>query len=289
MKVKKILPTIFAVVLLASSAQASIFATELVAHSGYLNGTSAYNDPTNLLGKPTGYVSLWPSGSSNVSLVEAASGAGVATQFQVGHWAVVKFDHQVVDDPDNPHGLDFIVYGASHFNSEEWISNTTDHRLYEISGNIYSNGSVLVSVSQDGENWYSYNDGPYGDGYLPTNPWVWSPDQYDATGSGWTEEENNYATPVDPGLTAADFAGTSYEAMQLYDGSAGGTGFDLAESGFDWIQYIKVEGTYAQSKGLIDAFADVAAGDNTDPVPIPGALWLLGSGLLGLVGIKKRI
>jgi len=33
----------------------------------------------------------------------------------------------------------------------------------------------------------------------------------------------------------------------------------------------------------IDAVADVA------PVPIPGAIWLLGSGLIGMVGMRKKI
>jgi hypothetical protein len=43
------------------------------------------------------------------------------------------------------------------------------------------------------------------------------------------------------------------------------------------------------------SIADAVAKDysahwsNTQPVPIPGAVWLLGSGLLGLLGLKRRI
>ncbi len=48
-------------------------------------------------------------------------------------------------------------------------------------------------------------------------------------------------------------------------------------------QWRKVEGVAGFSGGEIDAFADVA------PVPIPGAGWLLGSGLLGLIGIRRRL
>jgi hypothetical protein len=86
-------------------------------------------------------------------------------------------------------------------------------------------------------------------------------------------------------MSVSDFDGLSAaEAIALYDGSAGGTGFDLkdlapedyealatdANSGRKWIQYIKVEylpgGSYA---GEIDGFADVAGcGDYQHPYPV---------------------
>jgi hypothetical protein len=37
-----------------------------------------------------------------------------------------------------------------------------------------------------------------------------------------------------------------------------------------------------------DANIDIIAGRNCSNVPVPGAVWLLGSGLLGLVGIRRR-
>jgi hypothetical protein len=39
--------------------------------------------------------------------------------------------------------------------------------------------------------------------------------------------------------------------------------------------------------GLV--FATPGQGDHVAPVPIPTALWLLGSGLLGLIGIRRKI
>lgn len=281
MKWIKVLLVVLSVLVLTGTAHADIFATQVVSHSASLNGSGYYNDPNDLLGKPTTTIPAWGGGTSHVSLVEAAWGNNVITTFNTGDWAVVAFDHQVMNDPNNPYGLDFIVYGNAFFaGSGGFVSDTTNHQTFTIGGGVFAE-PLKISVSQDGTMWYTYDSGPYADGYYPTNPWVWDPALYAATGNGWTTQENNYALPVNPSLTAADFAGTSYEAMLLYSGSAGGTGFDLAVHNLEWIQYIKVEGVQGFAGGEIDAFADVA------PVPIPGAVWLLGSGLAGLMGIRR--
>ena len=266
------------------SAQASEFATTLVDASESLSGSSYYNDPNDLLGAPAKYCAGWPaSATDHISIVEPSWGDGYITTLNEGDYAIVKFDHQVTNDPNNPYGLDFIVYGNAFFTGGgAYVADDTDHTSYTLTGGAFTE-SVLISVSQYGDEWYTYELGPYGDNLFPTNPWVWDQNLYNETGNGWTDIENDYTLPVDPDLTLSDFAGlSSYEAMLLYAGSAGGTGFDLAESGYDWIQYIKVEGTGDFVGGEVDAFADVAA------VPLPGAVWLLGSALLGIVGIRKR-
>jgi hypothetical protein len=293
-------------VMAASSAEASIFATDLVDKSESLNGSGWYNDPNDLIGKPTITI---PGGFGNpaggpVSIIEPAFGDNRITTFNNGDWAVVGFDHQVMNDPLNPYGLDFIVYGNAFFaGGGGFVNANTDHRTFAIDGGIFEE-KLKIAVSQGAVeagqdpsdqstwNWYTYDDGPYGDSYYPTNPSVWDPDLWDATvgepggPSGWSDplQENDFAKPVDPSLTGADFgaAGNSYAAMLLYEGSAGGAGFDLDEFDLDWIQYVKVEGVAGFSGGEIDAFSDVA------PVPIPGSVLLLGSGLLALLGIRRR-
>jgi hypothetical protein len=86
-------------------------------------------------------------------------------------------------------------------------------------------------------------------------------------------------------LTWDDFDGVNVaQAIALYDGSAGGTGFDLRwlspedyealktdpQSGRRWIQYVKFSSVTAGQIGEVDAISDVAAcGDYQHPIP-PG-------------------
>jgi hypothetical protein len=198
--------TLMLTVTLAGTAAASDFAAAVVDHSDSLDASGFYNDPEDLTGKPAQYCAGWPAtATDHISIVEPSWGDGYITTFNEGDWAILSFDHQVMDDAANPYGIDFIVYGNAFF-----------------------------------------------------------------VGNGYVADDTELTT------------GTSADAMALYDGSAGGTGFDLAESGYDWIQYIKFEGVAGICGGEVDAIADVA------PVPVPGAVWLLGSGLIGLLGMRRK-
>jgi hypothetical protein len=265
---------------IASWAQASPYATEVVAYQGPF-GSSPYNDSAAVLGKPSlQFKNSWgqvPTG--RVKLVEPAYNVGLndeklITTLNSGSFITVKFDHKVMDDPHNPFGIDFLVFGNAMFPGSGWVDDSTNMNTYMLTGGIWAE-DVTVSVSQDGINWYTYEDGPFGDNAFPTQAYQW-----DAVNAQWTDNEMDFTKPVDPALEGVLVAGgiTAAEAIALYNGSGGGTGFDLAESGFEWIQYIKVEG-YG---GEIDAFADVA------PVPVPGAIWLVGAGLLSLAGAGRR-
>lgn len=276
----------------AGTAAASPYATEVVSYSSTLTGSSLYNDPYAVLGAPaTNFANTWGSATtSRVKLVEPAynvglSGEKLITTLNQGQSIVVKFDHQVTDDPDNPYGVDFLVFGNSFYTGSGTVSDASNMNTYMLSGGGFFGGAgffedVVVSVSQDGVNWYTYSNGPYGDNAYPTNAYLWNAD--DAV---WTNTVSDFTKPVNPAVFSAllGHSGVSAaDAIAAYQGSGGGTGFDLAESGYSWIQYIRVEGISGHSGGEIDAFADVA------PVPIPGALWLLGTGILGLAGFRRR-
>ena len=111
----------------------------------------------------------------------------------------------------------------------------------------------------------TFDAGPFADGLFPTNAYRW-----DRAAARWTDEEADFTKPVNPALTPADFAGkTAADALDLYDGSGGGTGFDLAAVGLPWIEYVRVEGVTGFAGGEIDAVADVS------PVPEPAGVALI--------------
>jgi hypothetical protein len=117
----------------------------------------------------------------------------------------------------------------------------------------------MISVSPDNVNWYTYAAGPYGDDVFPTQGYEWSGEQFDDTGNGWTTQATDFTKPVNP--TLAPVLGVSGQvtanAMAMYAGSGGGAAVDLNESGFAWIQYVRVNSTSASFGGEIDGFADV--------------------------------
>lgn len=275
---------VLAGLLMASPALASDFATEVVSATGSFGG-SPYDDPASVLGKPTTWIDGLDVGATMAcSMVYPAwntdpDGNKLITTITPGAQITVTFDHDIVDDPNNPYGIDFIVFGNDLYWGNGMVYSSTDMDEYTISSGYGWSDPGVVSVAQylDGP-WYTFETGPYFDtNTYPTQAFAW-----DSETDTWAEELD-WTTPVDPDLDPAeDFAGLSVaDAIDLYAGSAGGTGYDLAESGFDWIRYIRVESN-GTSYTEVDGFADVA------PVPIPGAVWLLGSGLLGLVGIRRR-
>ncbi len=288
----KIQRLIFLISLLAVSysvAAVSDYAAEVVEFSGVF-GPSPYNDPNAVLGKPATRClnndPMTPQPTFRVKLTEGAynrdlSGEKVITTLNPGEHIVVKFDHKVADYPGNPFGQDFIVYGNGAFDLQgnqttSDASNMNQVLLTSPATGIFE--AVQVSVSQDGQIWHTFDAGPWADDLYPTQAYRWDRDN-----AQWTDEEMDFTKPVDPNLGIAAFSGlTGADAMDLYDGSGGGTPFDLKDlasydelvvdpnSGCRWIQYVRLEGgegVYALG-GEVDAVADVAVcGDPTHPYP----------------------
>ena len=121
----------------------------------------------------------------------------------------------IVNDPSHPFGIDFIVFANAGFiitNGDFSGGGITDGSLF---GNNPNAGGTLVSVSADGLNFFRLDPSRARgvDGLYPT----------DASG--------NPFIPVNPVLTNADFAGQGLAGIRArYNGSAGGTPFDLNDA-----------------------------------------------------------
>lgn len=279
---------------LGTAAWAIPYATTVVGYGG-ITSFAPYNDPNAVLGAPaTDFYDPWGGfgGGTNdrlVKLIEPAfntdaAGNPLIVTLENGAWITVAFDHQVMNDPNNPFGIDFLVFGNSFYVGSDpnggFINDSTNLNNVELGGGIFSE-QVTVAVSQDGVTWYEYTNGPYGDTAFPTNGYLWDP-----AAAQWTSTVSDFTLPVDPAAAALIAAGglTAADALALYNGSGGGTGFDLDVFGLDWIQYIRVTG-YGWG-GEIDAFADVAA---IQPVvPEPATLSLLALGFAGTGLLRRR-
>ncbi|MCH8969393.1 MAG: hypothetical protein IIA66_09795 [Planctomycetes bacterium] len=233
-----------------------------------------FNNPETALGRPT--VDTTGDGF-NIPLDESVPLVAVNSAFRsfemvsigIGGHLTLTFDHPVQDDPCNPYGIDFIIFGNSFHISgggQPWANGDPNDTV--VSGALFAE-PALVSVSQDGMSWFTFFDGPFADDFAPTLGRIYDPENYDPELGKWNEwwgQPTDPTQPLDPDLVPANLGGLSVaDAAEYYDGSAGGTGFDLAALGLDWIQYVRIE---PNGSGIpeIDAVADVApAGGGSDP------------------------
>lgn len=245
------------------------FATEVV---DYVQGAGVgrdfisdelFNDPETALGRPTSMttgdgwyipvdmlVPVVPMGPAFRSFEIVTVGNG-------GH-LTLRFSHPVANDKNNLYGMDFIIFGNSMQSGPAWRNGNPEDT---VAGDVTHSEPGIVSVSQDGINWETFSSGPYADSFAPTAGYRW-----DSLNDEWTDELDP-TRPVDPGLNVGGMS--MAQMIDAYDGSAGGTAFDIAEVGLDWIIYVRIEddpGSSATSE--IDAVADVSScGDYRHALP----------------------
>lgn len=267
-----------------SAGELSDYASLIVSCQGPFGG-HPYGDPNAVLGPPTAYVRdigiVFP-----ISMVYGAwnvtsEGIPAVLTLWPSSELVVGFDHKVGDDVNNPYGIDLIVFSNTFFQrqgSTGYLTPTTDMGTVILANPASINDEwVTVSVAQDPNGpWFTFPaDRATAGDLFPTNPFAW-----DSTSGQWGGQMD-FLKPVDPNLSLGDFNGLSVpQAIALYDGSAGGTGFDLKWlepedykalkvdpfSGRKWIQYVKLT---SLEYGEVDAVADVAAcGDYKHPFPL---------------------
>ena len=180
-------------------------------------------------------------------------GKGKILSIGEGGSLTVKFARPIFDTPRKPFGLDFIIFGNSGFivtnefdpATSLWIG------ILATDGSLFGNnpGVTRVSVSMDGKHFLALttNSAPTADGLYPT----------DGMGA--------FDVPVDPSLTANEFAGATAAGIRaLYEGSGGGTGYKVnwarTRNGIPfrlpYIRYVRIE--VLSGKTEIDGFSAVA-------------------------------
>ncbi|MGQ9651806.1 MAG: hypothetical protein ACUVXJ_17010 [Phycisphaerae bacterium] len=192
-----------------------------------------------------------------------------------GH-LVLGFDHAVENDPRNPCGIDFIIYGNSFQvidGANTWL-NGDPTTTYVNTPMVFSEpGTVSVAQYHDPAHpeltvWYTFDNPPGADMFAPTLGRIYDPDNA-PTGppnNGWWGVPTNPLIPFNPALTAASLSGLSVaDYAYRYGYCAGGTGFDLQDVGLDWFQYIRIDNPVGS--GMTPEIDAVAAVDPEAPPP----------------------
>ncbi len=230
----------------ASAASAdNPFVSKIVSyHPG--DTTPDFVDPDVVIGSPTrftgigvfpGVVSVFNPPWSDTDIVSIAPG---------GH-LTVRFETPIVNDPNHPFGIDLLIFGNTGFIDIAYPNG--------IVGGLFGNDGGIVEVSADGETWHVIPD-VEADGMFPTQGYLDS-GPFDKTPG---RELTDFTRPVDPALTYADFDGLDHwQVMELYNGSGGGAGVDIASVGLNEVTYVRIsQPSDAFGTVEIDAMAKVS-------------------------------
>lgn len=239
---------------LVSQTSHAQYASAVISYNPGTGANASYtNNPGAALGSPTLGSSVTPFAPPFAASQLAGIGAGGEITLQMST--------PILNNAADPYGINFILFGNQFFiNSSSGVSGIFDH-----------SPAVTIQVSSDGSTWYTLNP------TLAPEPIL-----FPTAGNG------NPLIPVNPSLTLNNFIGQNLAGIySLYNGSAGGTGYDLAwaqDSNGNSVNLASVD--YVQidvQSGLLylDGVSEVA------PVPEPST-WALISVSAGLFWLYRR-
>lgn len=123
-----------------------------------------------------------------------------------------------------------------------------------------------------------------GGGVVPKGVWV-TADSYNSNGTRKINADQTWQVTVASGTSLCDPATDSIRASDgahCYQNSFAGYGFLMRADGSRMLYYINPTGHSNYVSTDPAAYASLSA------VPVPAAVWLFGSGLLGLVGLARK-
>jgi hypothetical protein len=249
---------------------AGLFFVQFSTYAQFASGVVSYNPGTGFSPNFT---------NSSAALGAPASGTGITpfappfstsqlVSIGAGGSLTLQFNTPIVNNPSDPFGIDMMIFGNSFFvvTGGSGLSAVTSGAIFT------STVSTRVEVSTDGSTWFTL------DPSLAPNVGTLFP----------TDGTGNPSVPVNPALTSADFNGLNLSGIRsLYNGSAGGAGFDLS-----WARDGTGNSVDLQSANFlrIDVLSGRTQIDAVSVVPEPNSLILgaIGGALSCLIFCRRK-
>lgn len=231
---------------LSASAFAEVlpFATAVVEYVPGIGAAAGYQNPQSALGWPERFTGegLYP---GVVSPFSSPWLSHEVVSIGLGGRLTLELGEDIVDEPANPYGIDFIVFGNAFFWDLAWPLG--------VAGQLYAEGGP-ISVSEDGLNFIPV-PGAVADGAMPTLGYLDVGPYSEVPG----EVESDFRMPFDPKLAKSPMAGLSFEELrELYGASGGGRGVDIAATGLARVRFVRIEGPAGSGSTEVDALTVVA-------------------------------
>jgi len=235
-----------------------------------------FDNASTVLGEPTRFTSDAANFGGATTPLQSAFRNDEVVSIGRGGSLTVSFDEPVTNDPNNPFGIDLLVFGNS-FLIGSFFNDDFSFNPLGIVGEMPSLSSEggVIELSDDGVTFVTVSNID-GDGLYPTYGYTDLTDPFPTLAGSIP---TNFTKPVNP--TFEVVGKTFAEVIAGYDGAGGGAGIDIGALGFSQITHVRVSNPPgAASVPEIDAFADVA------PVPEPATLFLMG--LMAFAALLNR-
>lgn len=264
-----------AVIACATLVHAGPFASSVISYDAGTEPAAGFTDPTTSLGSAERFTGegVFPSG---VTPFNPAFGTDELVSVGSGGHLTLGFDRQITNDASHAFGIDFIVFSNAGFLDTSWSDADPNNDGTGVVGPdpfiFGAGGEATIQVSQNGTDWITasittldlFPTLGYSDYAKPT------PDAPGAAPADFTQA-------MDPTLGLDDFANLTFsEIIDLYSGSGGGIGIDIASTGLDSASYVR----FLNDSGSAFEIDAVAV------VPAPGVLFMLGLG--GIFATPRR-
>ena len=265
-----------------------------VTSSSHLSTNALFSDSSASLGQPTTLVNDTFGDLYHASMVEPAYGKdqvtakNLLTGFDSSGTGqlTVQMTAPITHSATSWFGQDFILFSNQGFTGKTgYASDGTDMSTYQISDGSTFGTLPQVSVSADGVTFY--NVARSSTVLFPENPYHWDGLASTSTAAAGWGTLNDFSKPVDPTLTAANFANqtVAFADNTLYNGSAGGTSYSFfGQTPLTTIGYVRFSANPTGSGGIIDGIAAVGSA----PVPEASTLAAFLIGLCGLAATTYR-